>query len=93
MNEIVRKPVFSVTTGALPASRKIHLAGERHPFLRVPMREIDLHPTASEPPFRVYDSSGPYTDPSQRIDIHAGLAPSRAPWIRAASWMRADQNK
>ncbi|HWK44964.1 MAG TPA: phosphomethylpyrimidine synthase ThiC [Stellaceae bacterium] len=74
---------FSVSTGPLPASRKIHLSGEHHPGLRVAMREIELAPSAGEPPVRVYDSSGPYTDPRVTIDITAGLPPIRAEWIMA----------
>ena len=48
-----------ITTGGLPASTKIHLPGSLHPDLRVPMRQIALHPSAGEPPITVYDSSGP----------------------------------
>ena len=53
------------------------------PMFRVAMREIDLTPAAKEPPVRVYDPSGPYTDPAVTIDIRAGLPPLREPWIRA----------
>jgi phosphomethylpyrimidine synthase len=74
---------FGVSTGPLPASRKIHVPGKRYPELRVAMREIDLTPAAKEEPVRVYDPSGPYTDPAVTIDIRLGLAPLRAPWIRA----------
>ena len=74
---------FKVSTGPLPASRKVYVAGERHPALRVAMREIDLTPAANEPPVRVYDPSGPYTDPAAAIDIRLGLAPLRDAWIRA----------
>jgi phosphomethylpyrimidine synthase len=74
---------FSVTTGALPASRKIHVAGTLFPDLRVAMREIDLTASANEPPFRVYDTSGPYTDPLVTTDIRRGLAAIRTPWIAA----------
>ena len=63
----------NVTTGPLPASRRVWHAGDRHPEIRVPMREIDLHPTAGEPPVTVYDSSGPYTDPDAEIAIDRGL--------------------
>jgi phosphomethylpyrimidine synthase len=72
-----------VTRGPLPASRKVYEAGERFPGLRVPLRLIDLHPTAGEPPVAVYDSSGPYTDPAARIDIARGLPRLREPWVRA----------
>jgi phosphomethylpyrimidine synthase len=72
---------FTVSTGALPASRKIHVAGTLYPELRVAMREIDLDPSAGEPPVRVYDPSGPYTDPAALIDIEAGLKKLRQAWI------------
>jgi len=74
-----------VTTGALPASRKIHIAGSHFPDIRVPMREIAVHPTAGEPPIRVYDPSGPYTDPDVTIDIAKGLPRLRRSWIAARS--------
>jgi phosphomethylpyrimidine synthase len=74
---------IGVSTGPLPASRKIHVRGERHPDLRVAMREIDLSPAANEPPLRVYDPSGPYTDPSFGVDIRRGLPALREAWIRA----------
>ncbi len=85
MHEIVTKPDFRITTGALPASQKVYSPGERHPFLRVPLRAIELHPSAREEPLAVYDSSGPYTDPSQHIDIAGGLPRLRDRWIRARS--------
>jgi phosphomethylpyrimidine synthase len=72
---------FKVSTGPLPASRKVFVPGERHPNLRVAMREIDLSPAAKEKPVRVYDPSGPYTDPAVAIDIRLGLAPLRESWI------------
>ena len=72
---------FTVSTGPLPSSRKIHVAGDIHPEIRVAMREIDLDPSAGEPPVRVYDPSGVYTDSSIVIDVEKGLKPIRAPWI------------
>ena len=74
---------FRVTTGPLPASQKLYSAAPGFPDVRVPYREIALHPTAKEPPIRVYDTTGPYTDPSVSIDVHAGLPPIRSPWIAA----------
>jgi len=73
-----------------PASRKVYTAGTLHPDVRVPHREISLSPTRdqmtgvleSNAPLRVYDTSGPYTDPDARIDIRQGLQPLREPWIR-----------
>ena len=66
------KQDFSVSTGPLPASRKIGVPGKRFSELRVQMREIDIAPSAKEPPVRAYDPSGPYTDPAVKIDIRAG---------------------
>jgi phosphomethylpyrimidine synthase len=83
MPEGTLKQSFTVSTGPLPASRKVHLPGERHPDLRVPMREIEVSPSAKEPPVRVYDTSGPYSDPAVTIDIRAGLPPLREAWIHA----------
>ena len=50
-----------VSQEALPASRKVYRSGEIHKGLRVPMREITLHPSSGEAPLVVYDSSGPFT--------------------------------
>ncbi|MFO1165886.1 MAG: phosphomethylpyrimidine synthase ThiC [Paracoccus sp. (in: a-proteobacteria)] len=77
------QPVLTVTTGALPASAKVHVAGVIHPDIRVPMREIALHPSAGEPPLRVYDASGPYTDPGAAIAIERGLPRLRESWVAA----------
>jgi phosphomethylpyrimidine synthase len=74
---------LKVVHESLPASRKVYLPGAIHAGLRVPMREIALHPSAAEPPLAVYDCSGPYTDPEVSIDIERGLAPVRSGWIRA----------
>ncbi|GAB5437864.1 phosphomethylpyrimidine synthase ThiC [Falsiruegeria mediterranea] len=76
-------PNPKITTGGLPAARKIYVSGTQHPDIRVPMREISVHPTAGEPPLPVYDSSGPYTDPDVQIDIKQGLTPLRRAWIEA----------
>jgi len=73
----------SVTTGPLPASRKVHTSPEGFEALKVPFREIELHPSAKEPPVRVYDTSGPYTDPQALIDVEAGLPRLREAWIEA----------
>jgi phosphomethylpyrimidine synthase len=71
----------AVATESLPASRKIHQSGSLHPGIRVPMRQIELHASAHEPPLCVYDSSGPYTDPDAQIDIARGLSRLREAWI------------
>ncbi len=70
-----------IVCDSLPASRKVHRQGSIHAGVRVPMREISVHPSAGEPPLVVYDSSGPYTDPAVRIDIERGLQPLRREWI------------
>ena len=64
-------PTSAVSTGPLPASRKVHLPGRLFPDVAVAMREITLS-AADEPAVRVYDSSGPYTDPAAAIDIGKG---------------------
>ncbi|MGH8258768.1 MAG: phosphomethylpyrimidine synthase ThiC, partial [Steroidobacteraceae bacterium] len=73
--------LLEVATKSFPASRKVYLRGSVYPDIRVPVREISLHPSAGEPPLAVYDSSGPYTDPAARIDITRGLPHLRADWI------------
>nr|WP_295667700.1 phosphomethylpyrimidine synthase ThiC [Sphingomonas sp.] len=74
---------MNVTTGPIRGSRKIHVAVPSDPSVRVAMREIMLDPSCSEPPLRVYDTSGPYSDPKVLIDINQGLAELRRPWIEA----------
>jgi phosphomethylpyrimidine synthase len=66
---------IGVTTGPIRGSRKVYIGPNR-----VAMREIDLDPSSGEPPVRVYDTSGPYTDPDARIDIQAGLPQLRREW-------------
>ena len=63
----------AVTTGPLPSSRKIFVTPDEAPDLRVPLREIILSEGAGEPNLPVYDTSGPYTDPTVTIDVNAGL--------------------
>ncbi len=84
---------------AFPNSRKVFVEGSR-PDIRVPMREITQTDTVTgkrreENPFiRVYDTSGPYTDPAADIDIRRGLEPLRRKWIeeRGDSECLADFN-
>ena len=69
-----------------PNSRKIYVQGSR-PDILVPMREISLTPTVTDDgveenaPVFVYDTSGPYSDPSVKIDVRKGLADVRSAWI------------
>jgi phosphomethylpyrimidine synthase len=72
-----------VTTGPFPSSRKVQAAGGLHPEISVAMREIDLEASSGEPPIRVYDTSGLYSDPTAEIDINKGLPELRKPWIVA----------
>ncbi len=75
MADINSRLEIGVTTGPIRGSRKVHVGP-----LKVAMREIDLEPSSGEPPVRVYDTSGPYTDPSATIDISAGLPQLRREW-------------
>ena len=78
----------TVSTQPYPASRKIYVEGSQL-GVRVAMREVSLTPTHSanggEPtpntPVVVYDTSGPYTDPSVTTHVSSGLAPLRRQWI------------
>jgi phosphomethylpyrimidine synthase len=78
MADIPARTELKVTTGPIRGSRKVHVGP-----LGVAMREIHLEPGCGEPPLRVYDPSGPYTDSEARIDIMAGLPELRRDWIRA----------
>lgn len=75
-----------ILTTPLPGSRKVYVTGSRED-IRVPMREIVLSPTeragTEKPnePVRVYDASGPYTDPAYEADVRKGLPPLRRAWI------------
>src|SRR5438874_12557141 len=71
-----------VTTGPLPASRKVYARPEAAPDLRVPVREIMLDDSSGEPPLPVYDTTGPYTDPDVVIDVEKGLSRRRTEWVK-----------
>jgi phosphomethylpyrimidine synthase len=73
----------------LPNSRKVYLEGQLHPDIRVPLREISLAPTKTmsgeievNEPIRVYDTSGPWGDGDQQVNVNEGLPALRAKWIR-----------
>ncbi|MDP3819053.1 MAG: phosphomethylpyrimidine synthase ThiC [Methylotenera sp.] len=78
--------VDPATTTPFAKSRKVYVEGSR-PDIRVPFREISLSDTPSafgaekNPPVVVYDTSGPYTDPTISIDIRNGLPALRTGWI------------
>ena len=77
----IQTPISKVATGERPGSKKVYQNGVAWPDIRVPFREVAVHPTANEPPVTIYDPSGPYTDPDAIIDINAGLAKTREPWV------------
>lgn len=86
----VRTPVSSRTDGVSPPSpngqdgqsigwHKAYVGGTR-PDLRVPVRQVHLTNGQS---VTLYDTSGPYTDPSVDTDVRRGLTPLRESWIIA----------
>ncbi len=81
-----------ITRDPFPASRKVYAEGPHG--VRVPWREIALSDTIIQDspgvtrleknaPLRVYDTSGPYTDPQAAIDVRTGLPKLREAWIAA----------
>jgi len=68
---------IQLTREPLPASRKIYLSGSRAD-IQVPLREI-LQSNGEA--VTVYDTSGPYTDPTAHIDVRQGLPLVREQWI------------
>ena len=79
-----------ITRNPFPNSKKIYVEGKIHPQIKVAMREIYLSDTTDSmtkkktpnEPVTVYDTSGPYTDPNKKIDIHAGIERIRENWIK-----------
>ncbi len=79
-----------ITRTPFPGSRKIYIEGSR-PDIRVPFREVSLTDTLvaegsttrreANPPLRLFDASGVYTDPDVTIDVTRGLQPLRGAWI------------
>src|SRR5262245_29473271 len=81
----VHDPNFAtpkVTTGPLPASRKVYSTPAAAPDLKVPLREIALTDGAGEPPLPVYDTTGVYTDPDATIEVEKGLKRTRIEWVK-----------
>ncbi len=78
--EQVMKETGTIPTGERAGSKKVYVAGELYPDIRVPFREVAVHPSANEPPVTIYDSSGPYTDPAVTIDIKRGLPHVKSSW-------------
>ena len=73
---------------SFPASRKFYSEGSQ-PSIRVPFRQVTLTPTTGRfgqednAPLNIYDTSGPYSDPSARLDLRQGLPALRREWIMA----------
>ena len=74
-----------ITRDPFPRSRKIYSSGEIYPNLRVPMREVELSPMgghSADPSVVLYDTSGPYTDPTVSINLERGLPLVRT-WVNS----------
>ncbi|ANP83871.1 phosphomethylpyrimidine synthase ThiC [Bacillus sp. B25(2016b)] len=67
---------------SLPGSKKVYVDGSRE-GMKVPMREIEQSETngVPNPPIRVYDTSGPYTDPAYKVELEKGIPTPRHSWI------------
>ncbi len=61
-----------------PSSKKDYVEGS-DPSIRVPFRQISLKNSSHT--FRVYDTSGPFTDPAINSNIHQGLPLLRQAWL------------
>ncbi len=81
-----------MSTEPLPASCKVYRNGKMYDDVRVAMREITVSSTptvnhqygdSATPGIVVYDTSGPYTDPTIQTDVRKGLEPLRLNWILA----------
>ena len=81
----------TITRSPYPSSKKIYVKGQIHD-IKVAMREISLTPSKAmftggdfvkqeNPPITVYDTSGPYTDLSQDINVQKGLNRLKEQWI------------
>ena len=71
----------------LPNSRRVYIDGQQA-GVRVAFREIAQNATRNfrnsledNAPVRVYDTSGPWGDPSMRSDVREGLPSLRRHWI------------
>ena len=90
--EIIPNDGSRITRDEFPASKKVYVPGEIYKDIKVAMREISQHdskpmfgseddtPTPN-PSVTVYDTSGPYTDPSIEIDVRKGIPRIREQWI------------
>ncbi|RFB04946.1 phosphomethylpyrimidine synthase ThiC [Parvularcula marina] len=71
-----------VTTGPLPASRKVYVKSDRFEDVAAPVRYISVHETANEPDLPVYDPTGPYTEEGFVADVEKGLERKRTAWVK-----------
>ncbi|MEC0531591.1 phosphomethylpyrimidine synthase ThiC [Bacillus spizizenii] len=84
-NDSVQQANISIMS-SFSGSKKVYVEGSSSD-IQVPMREIALSPTTGSfgeeenVPVRVYDTSGPYTDPDVTINIQEGLKLLRQKWI------------
>jgi phosphomethylpyrimidine synthase len=72
----------------LPGSNRVYVAGQLHPDIRVPFREVSLSATRSfdgrveaNAPVRVYDCCGPWGDKDFQGDVEEGLPLLRKGWV------------
>ena len=85
-NEVKLPTEATITREPFPASNKVYVKGKLH-NIEVAMREIHVEdPRMKEldgdaPKVTVYDTSGPYTDPTVDIDVRKGLPRLREEWI------------
>ena len=96
MNKITRPSDMQtpeVTTGPIVGSRKVYSSPEGHPDIRVPLREIALHESSGEPPFRTYDTSGPYTETDYQVDVEKGLPRHREAWVKERGGIETYQGR
>src|SRR5262245_30453172 len=84
-----------ITDQPLPASQKVYVHNHFRPEVGVAMRAVTLsgghggNGNGTHAPLLLYDTSGPYTDPSVNTDIRRGLKPLRLEWIRARADVEA----
>ena len=76
----------TVTTGPIEGTQKIYASPRGSEALRVPFRSIALS-DPKEPPVRIYDASGPYTETGVEIDLAKGLHPVRESWLASRGYM------
>jgi phosphomethylpyrimidine synthase len=76
-----------ITREPFPQSKKVYLESPRFAGLKVPLRRVALSPTrhangriTDNEAVMIYDTSGPFTDPSVAIDLQKGIPVSRG-WM------------